>query len=87
VSLNFPNASRSYDATRRSVRFWGYDSTMEFTFFATEDALRHVQPAMEANESGALQAFDGHRSLIYAAATKAYAKGRKGSYDLSSGDF
>ncbi len=23
VTLNFPNSSRSYDATRRAVRFWG----------------------------------------------------------------
>jgi len=29
MSLMFPNESRSYDATRRAVRFWGYDHAME----------------------------------------------------------
>jgi hypothetical protein len=39
MSLSFPNQSRSYDATRRAVRFWGHDSAMEASFFVTEDAL------------------------------------------------
>jgi|GEM_PF-3111735 len=25
MAITFPNLSRSYDATRRAVRFWGYD--------------------------------------------------------------
>jgi hypothetical protein len=29
MALSFPNQSRSYDATRRAVRFWGHDSAME----------------------------------------------------------
>ncbi|MEA3071135.1 MAG: hypothetical protein QOD29_2581, partial [Alphaproteobacteria bacterium] len=40
MTLNFPNRSRFYDATRRAVRFWGHDSAMEAVFFITEDALR-----------------------------------------------
>ena len=43
MALNFPNASRSYDSTRRAVRFWGYDSAMETSFFVLADALRHVR--------------------------------------------
>jgi glucose/arabinose dehydrogenase len=31
--------SRSYDATRRAVRFWGHDGPMEAAFFVNEDAL------------------------------------------------
>ena len=27
MSLNFPNQSRSYDATLRAVRFWGHDNS------------------------------------------------------------
>ena len=27
--IDFPNHSRSYDATRRAVRFWGHDSAIE----------------------------------------------------------
>src|SRR6476646_10258222 len=68
MSLNFPNQSRSYDATRRAVRFWGHDSAMEASFFVTEDALKRVQPDMRFDEPGLLGAFDANRALIYAAA-------------------
>ena len=47
MTLSFPNQSRSYDATRRAVRFWGHDSAMEASFFVTEDALKQVQPDMQ----------------------------------------
>jgi Protein of unknown function (DUF1488) len=87
MSLSFPNRSRSYDATRRAVRFWGHDSAMEASFFVTEDALKRIQPSMQFDEAGLLSAFDANRNLIYAAAAKVYARGRKGSYDLVSSDF
>ena len=87
MTLNFPNRSRFYDATRRAVRFWGHDSAMEAVFFITEDALRRVQPGLRFNEAGLLSAFDANRDLLYAAASKVYARGRKGSYDLVSTDF
>jgi hypothetical protein len=87
MSLSFPNQSRSYDSTRRAVRFWGHDSAMEASFFVTEDALKRVQPDMRFDEPGLLGAFDANRALIYAAAAKVYARGRKGSYDLVDADF
>jgi hypothetical protein len=87
MALSFPNDSRSYDPTRRAVRFWGYDSAMETSFFMTEDALKRVQPSMIFNQDNALQAFDVNRPLIYATATKVYARGHRGSYDLLSSDF
>jgi hypothetical protein len=87
MALNFPNRSRSFDATRRAVRFWGYDSAMETSFFVTEDALKRVQPDMRLDETGLLSAFDSNRDLIYAAATKVYSRGRRGSYDLVAADF
>jgi hypothetical protein len=86
MALSFPNSSRSYDATRRAVRFWGYDSAMETSFFVTEEALRRVQP-MAFDQDGALQAFDVNRPLIYAIAAKVYARGHKGSYDILANDF
>lgn len=85
--LNFPNRSRVFDPTRRAVRFWGYDSAMEWSFFVTEDALKRLQPDMQFDETGLLRAFDSHRSSIHAAATKAYKRGRKGSYELVMTDF
>jgi hypothetical protein len=85
--LSFPNQSRSYDATRRAVRFWGHESAMETSFFVTEDALKRIQPSVRLDEVGLLSAFDANRNLIYAVAAKVYARGRKGSYDLVSTDF
>jgi Protein of unknown function (DUF1488) len=87
MALSFPNQSRSYDARRRAVRFWGYDSAMEASFFVTEEALGQVQPGMRCDEAGLLGAFDANRDLICATAAKVYARGRKGSYDLVSADF
>jgi hypothetical protein len=60
---------------------------MEASFFVNEDALKRIEPWMQPNESGLLRAFDSHRDLIYAAATKAYRRGRKGSYELTTADF
>jgi hypothetical protein len=87
MALSFPNQSRSFDATRRAVRFWGYDSAMETSFYVTEDALKQIQPSMRFDEGGLLDAFDANRELIYAAAAKVYKRGHKGSYDLVSTDF
>jgi hypothetical protein len=85
--LNFPNRSRVFDATRRAVRFWGYDSAMEWSFFVTEDALRRLQPGLLRDEEDLLHAFDCHLSSIHAAAMKAYRRDRKGSYELVGTDF
>jgi len=87
MPVNFPNRSRSYDATRRMVRFWGYDRSMESSFFVATDALQRIDPDMQPDESGFLQAFDSHRDQIYAVAAKVYARGRRGSYELNAGDF
>lgn len=87
MALSFPNDSRSYDATRRAVRFWGYDSAMESSFFLTEEAMKRVQPGVALQEATALRVFDSNRQLIYAAAAKVFARGRKGSYDLTASDF
>ena len=87
MTLNFPNQSRFYDSTRRAVRFWGHDTALEATFFVTADALKRVQPDVPIDEAGLLRAFDANRDLIYATASKVYARGRKGSYELLSVDF
>jgi hypothetical protein len=87
MGLRFPNQNRFYDATRRAVRFWGHDSAMEAVFFVTEDALQRVQPGMRLDEAGVLGAFDANREVIHAAASRVYARGRKGSYDVIGTDF
>jgi hypothetical protein len=85
--LSFPNQSRFFDPTRRAVRFWGYQNAMEWSFFVGEDALKHMQPDMQRDEAGLLDAFDSHRPLIHAAASKVFTRTRKGSYELTVGDF
>jgi hypothetical protein len=85
--IDFPNHSRSYDQTRHAVRFWGYDSAMEASFFIGEDALRRIQPDAHPDESGFLNAFDCNRDLICAAAARVYVRGSRGSYDLVAAHF
>lgn len=85
--IEFPNFSRSYDRTRHAVRFWGYDSAMEASFFIDVAALRRIQPDTRLDESGFLNAFDSNRELICAAAAKVYVRGSRGSYDLDADNF
>ena len=85
--IDFPNHSRSYDSTRRAVRFWGHDSAIEASFYIDEDAMTRIQPGVRLDESGFLCAFDANRDRICAAAAKVYVRGSRGSYDLGAADF
>jgi hypothetical protein len=85
--IDFPNHSRSYDPTRRAVRFWGHDSAIEASFFIEEDALRRIQPDARRDASGFLSTFDSNRDLICAAAARIYVRGSRGSYDLVAANF
>ena len=85
--IEFPNHSRSYDRTRRAVRFWGHDSAIEASFFINEGALKRLQPGASYDEAGFLNAFDSNRDLICAAAAKVYSRGSRGSYDLVAANF
>jgi Protein of unknown function (DUF1488) len=87
LTVTFPNLSRSYDATRRAVRFWGYDRAMESSFFVTCDALHHIQPDLQPDEAGLLSAFDQNRKLIHEVAARVYARGRRDAYNLVVADF
>jgi hypothetical protein len=86
MTISFPNSSRSYDATRQAVRFWGYDRSMERSFFVTVDALRRLQPNLSFDADDLLRAFDVNRERIYAIAAQVYARGRRRSYDLLAAD-
>ncbi len=86
MTISFPNRSRSYDATRRAVRFWGHDRSMETSFFVTADALKQIQPDLQFDAAELLRAFDINRDRICAAAAKVYARSKRGSYDLNAAD-
>lgn len=91
MKLSYPNPSRSFDASHRRVCFWGYDSTIEISFFVGMDALKQLCPDMSDAESGYLQAFDAALNRIHEVADKVYARGGggKGSYAyiLAAEDF
>lgn len=87
MALQFPNLSRSFDATRDAVRFWGYDSAMECSFFVTRGALLRLAPDLPSSEAALLSAFDAHRDQICRTAAKVYVRGSKGSYELDTPDF
>jgi hypothetical protein len=87
--LNFPNPSRSFDAAQNRVRFWGYDSAIEVSFFVEANALKKLCPEMSNLEAGFLKAFDAARARIQEVANKVYERGSKGSYAyiLAAEDF
>ena len=91
MRLNFPNNSRSYDESRNSVCFWGYDSTIEVSFFVQADALMRLSPNLENTEPGCLKVFDDALKQIHKVADKVYVHGGKGkgtyAYTLTAGDF
>jgi hypothetical protein len=87
MAVIFPNHSRSYDSSRHAVRFWGYDSAMETSFFITAAALQRLDPSMPDDEARLFSAFDRNRGLIYETAARVYLRGSKGSYELTENDF
>jgi len=87
MTLNFPNQSRSYDAVRKRIRFWGYDSALEIAFFVDAGALHKLAPEAEEAEAGLLAAFDTRVERIHAVASKVYTRHRQGAYVLAASDF
>ncbi|MGQ0484334.1 MAG: DUF1488 domain-containing protein [Hyphomicrobiales bacterium] len=87
MAIEFHNLSRRYDATRRCVRFSGYDGALETSFFVEEEAIWRLDAIARKDEAALLDAFDRHRERICRAASQAYGKHRKGSYTLTAADF
>ena len=88
MPIQFPNASRSYDARRQAIRFWGHESAMEHSFFITAYALRQLAPGVEMEEDALLDVFDTHRERICQIAARLHARGPRsfhyevGEYDV-----
>jgi hypothetical protein len=87
MTIEFPNLSRRYDATRRCVRFSGYDGALERPFFVEEEALWALDALARQGGIALLAAFDRHRDRICAAAMRVYGRRREGSYTLTPADF
>ena len=80
MRLSFPNPSRSFDVRRSRVCFWGYDSSIEISFFVEAAALKRLCPEMSDAETGFLKAFDAVRNRIHVVADKVYVRGGKRAY-------
>ncbi len=87
MTLSFPNHSRSYDAKRNLVRFWGHDSALEIVFFVEVDALCKLKPQTQSAEVAYLEAFDAARDRIHETACKLYSRGRQDANLLTASDF
>ncbi len=83
----FPNLSRSFDATRRCVRFSGCEHTKDVAFFIERNALRTLDDGSLAGPEPLLAACDRNRDTICRAAIRAYGHRRQGSYTLTLADF
>lgn len=83
MRLNFLNPSRSYDANRSRVQFWGYDSAFEISFFVEADALKQLCPDISNNEMEFLHAFDTARSRIIEVAEQVYSNGKMRKFVLT----
>ena len=87
MSLNFPNASRSYDPDGRRIRFWGYDNALEVPFFVEEEALFRLDPKARNTESSMLATFDAALDRIRSVAGRMYSSSRRRFYVLVAADF
>jgi hypothetical protein len=87
MALNFPNLMRRYDATRKCVRFSGYDGALEKPFFIEEAAIWRLDSTAPKDPGSLLEIFDRHRDRICQAAIRVYAQRREGSYTLKASDF
>ena len=89
MRLRFFNPSRSYDAIKNRVQFWGYENAFEISFFVEADALKQLCPEISHSETDFLHAFDTARSRIIEVAEKIYSGGkmRKFALILKAKDF
>ena len=82
VALHFPNPSRSYDAARHCVLFWGYDDSREITFQVDRGTLNGLQPTLESDERSFLAAFDEFREQVLEIAKSRYVRGPQNRYSI-----
>jgi hypothetical protein len=90
-TIHFPNASRSFDEVRQRVCFWGYDKTMEISFYIGTEALQKIRQDVGSGETKPLAAFDATLEKIHDVAMAVYANGSKSkgvdSFILYADDF
>lgn len=91
MAIHFPNSSRSFDENKNRVCFWGYDETIEITFYVGIEALQKIRSGVGTSEPELLAAFDASVDRIHQVAVRVYANSSKGrgtyTYILHAEDF
>lgn len=87
MRLSFPNPSRSYDAARHGISFWGYESAIEVPFFVEESALVRLDPKAGDGETAVLATFDAARDRIHEVADRIHARHKRSFHVLVADDF
>jgi len=70
MTIRFPNFSRFYSPSRDAIHFWGYNQSMETSFFISTAALQLIAPGTARGEEALLSAFDENRARILEVATR-----------------
>ncbi|WP_354685455.1 DUF1488 domain-containing protein [Cupriavidus necator] len=83
MALIFPNPSRSHDAARHCVCFWGYDNAREVAFQVTDDILLRLSHQAALEEAALLATFDQHRDQILELARDIYEPGTRTTYTIA----
>ncbi|MCF3638550.1 DUF1488 domain-containing protein [Rhizobium sp. TRM95111] len=87
MTLSFPNPARSYDESKRRVRFVGHDGMFEIRFFLPVDVFAGDISPRNGTERDYLSAFDRMRQRILETARKAYAANRRDTIELDARSF
>jgi len=80
--LIFPHLGRCYDSTRKGIRFYGCDHTIEIPFFIEQDALLMFDADEHTSDAGYLRTFDANRERICDVASDVYSRQPKQWYGL-----
>ncbi|MDT2021259.1 DUF1488 family protein [Methylocella sp. CPCC 101449] len=86
MTLIFPNPSRTFDQTRKAIRFAGHDGVFEILFYVEADVLTANNQGT-ASEAECLKIFDALRPSVQKAASLAYSRGPRPFYVLRAADF
>lgn len=87
MTLSFPNNARSYDETRKRVRFLGHDGMFEVRVFVAGEVLGGGIVGRTGNEVDYLASFDALKPRIIKAAQAAYAANRSQTIHLDLDNF
>jgi hypothetical protein len=70
--LVFLNRTRTYNATKNCVTFWGFDASFEITFDLPDEELQQMCSHASGNQASVLRAFDDRREAAERLAMSAH---------------